>query len=138
MNLREDIRFATQLLKSKAEHLRARKRACSWGEVSHNKRLATLVRQIRVLKQVINTLLAKDGALAKRVASSIVGVDLRMPKWVTSSWSSCSASCGVGHQRRTAVCKVEGKQVADKLCRGPAPALKRACSLKPCKRTFHC
>ncbi|XP_058015946.1 ADAMTS-like protein 4 isoform X2 [Ahaetulla prasina] len=54
---------------------------------------------------------------------------------VQSNWSSCSADCGTGIQRRSVVClssNADGQ--ADEDCATPKPADMRACDGGPCQR----
>ncbi|KAH9512416.1 A disintegrin and metalloproteinase with thrombospondin motifs 2, partial [Bulinus truncatus] len=59
--------------------------------------------------------------------------------WVDGTWTSCSAICGPGQQRRAVNCidRSNGQIVSRDLC--PAkdmPALSRACQYRPCHQTL--
>lgn len=56
-------------------------------------------------------------------------------KWVTSTWSTCSAVCGGGSQVRSVSCQDNnGKAAADGACasQGPKPAEEQSCNELPC------
>ena len=38
------------------------------------------------------------------------------PKWVTSGWTSCSASCGHGRIHRQVRCELDGRKVSNIHC----------------------
>ncbi|MDR0651219.1 MAG: hypothetical protein LBG59_07685, partial [Candidatus Peribacteria bacterium] len=59
--------------------------------------------------------------------------------WSTSSYGSCSASCGGGTQTRTVTCKSsDGSTVADSYCSGTKPTTSQSCNTQLCPTNGSC
>ncbi|MDR0651512.1 MAG: hypothetical protein LBG59_09255 [Candidatus Peribacteria bacterium] len=53
--------------------------------------------------------------------------------WNTSSYGSCSKTCGGGTQTRTVTCKgSDGTTVADSYCSGTRPTTSQSCNTQSC------
>jgi len=56
--------------------------------------------------------------------------------WQSSSWGTCTKTCGGGTQTRTAWCqRSDGTKVADASCTGAPPATSQACNPQLCPTT---
>ncbi|XP_053716343.1 ADAMTS-like protein 1 isoform X1 [Synchiropus splendidus] len=57
------------------------------------------------------------------------------PRWVTGSWTSCSASCGIGLMSRSVVCSrkdIPIEVLAEEACAGPKPVPVQVCNRLDC------
>lgn len=53
--------------------------------------------------------------------------------WVSSGWTSCSATCGGGTQTQTVTCqRNDGAPVGDSFCTGSKPTSSQACNVGAC------
>uniref|UniRef100_A0A8B9LKD8 ADAM metallopeptidase with thrombospondin type 1 motif, 9 n=1 Tax=Astyanax mexicanus TaxID=7994 RepID=A0A8B9LKD8_ASTMX len=62
----------------------------------------------------------------------------RCPKWKTSAWGECSASCGAGEQRREVFCQIgDQRRVPDSECSHlPRPPSTQTCSREECPARY--
>ncbi|XP_070177098.1 protein madd-4-like [Littorina saxatilis] len=68
--------------------------------------------------------------------------DMSTPKFVVSSWSACSATCGTGYRQRYVRCQVHLVYIRDIVdlddneCQGPKPAASEECNHEPCYEDY--
>ncbi|GAV00689.1 hypothetical protein RvY_11503-2 [Ramazzottius varieornatus] len=59
------------------------------------------------------------------------------PQWTITPWSSCSATCGLGFQRRSVYCMSQDptavKGLPDSACNAKKPSKSKQCMLAPCE-----
>ncbi|XP_076443414.1 protein madd-4-like [Babylonia areolata] len=68
--------------------------------------------------------------------------DMSTPRFVVSTWSACSVTCGKGLRQRYVTCKVRLLYIPDIIdldddeCEGPKPATSEECQQEPCYRDY--
>ncbi|KAM4676372.1 ADAMTS-like protein 3 [Discoglossus pictus] len=89
-------------------------------------------------KQTVNNSLC-DSSMRPPAMTRVCNTKLCPPRWQTSSWSRCSATCGVGIQTRDVYCSshAEFSNNSDQECSDTKPSALQPCNQKDCPPAWH-
>uniref|UniRef100_A0A8C5N372 ADAMTS like 3 n=1 Tax=Leptobrachium leishanense TaxID=445787 RepID=A0A8C5N372_9ANUR len=89
-------------------------------------------------KQAVNNTLC-DSTMRPPAMTRVCNTKLCPPRWKTSSWSPCSATCGVGIQTRDVQCSglMESTNNSEQECTDAKPSAIQACNQIDCPPAWH-